>query len=453
MRLRVFRGPSIDAERVLVLQPRAEVAPPIKRGDLLRSGLGAGDIALIIDGFFFQSASIQHMEIIDALARGVRVVGASSMGALRAAELYPVGMRGVGSIFERFRSGELRADDEVAVMHSQDDYQCYSDALVNIRHNLRRAVDQGVLSRAGGEYAVAQLQRRWFGHRSYKMALKLLREGGFEEEAQRLRSFWDEGLEDIKRRDAELALTGIEDVLAPEHVPAGIPVTVFRDVLRKEYSLVSERWFINEMDVLRYCQVREQDMPALYRETALVELLDRLEGIGVPGPGEAPTSGDEEPVARWRRAHQRAAALREERACSLEMLAHAALVAHGHLTAEAPENRVEEFIYPLVIPPGQLSTHFLLAMLKQRGLFQSAATELVQFVETRLSSRVGLEVIRFGLSERSHVMKLYASLWGVAESQVEEAARRRGFLDLEQFFASAGRLLLTSKIGTELRRR
>ena len=60
----------------------------------------------------------KYKELLLALSQGVHVVGGASMGALRAAELYPFGMEGVGEIFEWFRDGVIEADDEVAVIHS-----------------------------------------------------------------------------------------------------------------------------------------------------------------------------------------------------------------------------------------------------------------------------------------------------------------------------------------------
>ena len=61
--------------------------------------MSARDAILIVDGEFGQSLSVWHKEILHALHRGIRVVGASSMGALRAAELDRFGMEGVGEIY------------------------------------------------------------------------------------------------------------------------------------------------------------------------------------------------------------------------------------------------------------------------------------------------------------------------------------------------------------------
>ena len=40
------------------------------------------------------------------------------MGALRAAELYPFGMIGIGAIFRAYREQRLHGDDEVALIHA-----------------------------------------------------------------------------------------------------------------------------------------------------------------------------------------------------------------------------------------------------------------------------------------------------------------------------------------------
>ena len=56
----------------------------------------------IIDGYFERMAAVWHKEILVALEKGIAVWGAASMGALRAAELAPFGMVGVGAIYQAF---------------------------------------------------------------------------------------------------------------------------------------------------------------------------------------------------------------------------------------------------------------------------------------------------------------------------------------------------------------
>jgi hypothetical protein len=134
----VFVGPTLPKAEVERLLPGAKVAPPVAVGDVLR--LRAKRIA-IIDGYFERMAAVWHKEILLALERGSQVFGAASMGALRAAELAPFGMIGVGGIYRDYARGHLVADDEVAVAHLPAEYgfRATSDALVNLRAGIARA--------------------------------------------------------------------------------------------------------------------------------------------------------------------------------------------------------------------------------------------------------------------------------------------------------------------------
>jgi hypothetical protein len=142
----VFLGPSLErsaAEHLLA----AWYAPPAKRGDITRAAAGGARIITLIDGVFFQNDAVGHREILSALKSGVRVIGASSMGALRAAELCTLGMEGVGLIYELYRDGVLISDDEVALVYDPESYTPLSEPLINIRCTLKKAVDLGILGK------------------------------------------------------------------------------------------------------------------------------------------------------------------------------------------------------------------------------------------------------------------------------------------------------------------
>src|ERR1700739_2046493 len=81
--------------------------PPAAAGDILRdvSTLYPRMIVLL-DGVFHQSLAVWHKEIVYALLEGAIVIGAASMGALRAADLHRYGALGVGRVFELDRDGE-----------------------------------------------------------------------------------------------------------------------------------------------------------------------------------------------------------------------------------------------------------------------------------------------------------------------------------------------------------
>jgi len=172
-RVVVFLGPTLgldDARREL----DAVYVGPAAQGDVLRVVESAQPAAIaIIDGYFASVPTVWHKEILWALAQGVRVYGASSMGALRAAELEPFGMVGVGRIFERFRSGEYEDDDEVTVVHGPADagYRPLSDAMVDLRATFEQAVAEQVIDAALGAELIARAKATHYVRRSFAAVL------------------------------------------------------------------------------------------------------------------------------------------------------------------------------------------------------------------------------------------------------------------------------------------
>jgi hypothetical protein len=95
------------------------------------------------------------------------------MGALRAAELAPFGMIGVGRIFEDFASGRLTDDDEVTIAHADPSlgYRAISEAMVNVRATLAAAERLGLLEPAASAELVAHVKRQFYADRSYAALL------------------------------------------------------------------------------------------------------------------------------------------------------------------------------------------------------------------------------------------------------------------------------------------
>ncbi|HSY36479.1 MAG TPA: TfuA-like protein [Acidobacteriaceae bacterium] len=162
----VFLGPTMpvaEARRLL----DAEFLPPVCRGDIARLPASIRFIG-VIDGEFFQNLAVSPKEIIQALARGTKVFGSSSMGALRAAETHTFGMVGIGRIFEQFRDGILDADDEVAVAYEPGTYRALSDAMVNLREALALARSAGVITESQHHDLCSLIKARYFPHRSWR---------------------------------------------------------------------------------------------------------------------------------------------------------------------------------------------------------------------------------------------------------------------------------------------
>lgn len=109
----VFAGPSLYGAE---FDPGdVVIRGPAEMGDLERAVVDGASAVGIIDGHYQQVGSVWHKEILFALASGVAVYGAASMGALRVSECEDFGMIPVGDIARRYCSGELFDDADVAL--------------------------------------------------------------------------------------------------------------------------------------------------------------------------------------------------------------------------------------------------------------------------------------------------------------------------------------------------
>ncbi len=200
----VFCGPTIsasDAGKHL----DAEFLGPATQGALYRLTLERPDAIGLIDGYFDTVPSVWHKEILWALSQGIHVYGSASMGALRAAELRPFGMVGVGTIFERIVSGELEDDDEVAVAHGAADtgYRAASEAMINLRMTLERAKGESVVTAKTAESLIDLAKKAFYAERSWPALLaEGARSGVSEAEIAALRRWLPSNAVNQKRTDA-----------------------------------------------------------------------------------------------------------------------------------------------------------------------------------------------------------------------------------------------------------
>jgi len=176
----VFLGPSLDAATARARLPQADLLPPVRQGDVLRALARGYRTLVLIDGVFEQTPAVWHKELVSALARGVRVIGASSMGALRAAELDRLGMEGVGWVYGQFAGG-LRDDDEVALLHADAElgYANLSVPMIQVRHVLARTPAAHPVHRALAA-AVDEIKACFYPRRSAEWLAALLRSHGHE---------------------------------------------------------------------------------------------------------------------------------------------------------------------------------------------------------------------------------------------------------------------------------
>ncbi len=209
MTIVIYTGLSInfsDARRIL----DAEYHPPVKRGDINDLVTSRDDVEIIgiIDGVFHQSPAVSHKEILKALDKGITVVGGASMGALRACELYPYGMIGIGSIFNDYKTGVIDSDDDVAVSLNPDTLEQVSESYINIKYNLERAVDEEIITPEQEQELLHITKDTYYPKRSFKY---ILDKSSLEQETKdTLTIYIDKSNYDIKTIDATAVIEYIK---------------------------------------------------------------------------------------------------------------------------------------------------------------------------------------------------------------------------------------------------
>lgn len=235
----VFLGPSLPRIEAEALLPGIEVLPPAVLGDVYAlARRGDVDRIGLIDGRFESTPAVWHKELHYALAQGIRVFGASSMGALRAAELYPCGMEGVGAVFADYRDGVLQDDDEVALVHgpAQTGYASISVAMVNLRHALAAAREAGLLDADAATAILVQLKTSYYAARTWAAVEAAAQSLGVAAVPELMR-FLKSPERDLKRRDAiELLQRLGQDLPPPPPVPPFERTLVWKEFVEQRES-------------------------------------------------------------------------------------------------------------------------------------------------------------------------------------------------------------------------
>jgi hypothetical protein len=218
VKLILFTGPTVSAGDVRQQLPDADVRSPAAFGDVYRAARERPFAIGIIDGLFLRTPAVWHKEILWAMSEGIHVLGAASMGALRAVELEPFGMEGVGQIFRSFRAGELEDDDEVTVAHAgpEEGWRALSEALVDIRATLKAACAAGVVDSALAEHLIARGKRLPYPMRALARILRDAVEDGpaTSHDLAPLRAWLPRGQVHQKRADALQLLERLRALVA-----------------------------------------------------------------------------------------------------------------------------------------------------------------------------------------------------------------------------------------------
>lgn len=279
----VFLGPSLSHDDARLVLPDALYLPPAAMGDVFGAVTRFRPHAIgLIDGTFLANMSVFHKEILFAMEHGVWMLGASSMGALRAAECDAFGMIGVGGIYEALASGDIEDDDEVALTHADGahGFRALTDAMVTIRATLASARDAGLLSDDETATLTRMQKERWFPERRLSTVSSDARKLGMDpERCALLGAHVAHRAVDPKRTDAIALLERIAELppgpIPEEDRPVTVRSGVFKATLARDLVVETQSALPITFDRIRkYAALHDpqfqDDMRRVKAEVALV---------------------------------------------------------------------------------------------------------------------------------------------------------------------------------------
>jgi hypothetical protein len=203
----VFTGISLSFAEARSIVP-ADVRPAVKRGDL--DELRNDAVVAIIDGELHETYILPTEEIRRAVGRGLHVQGASSLGALRAAELHQSGMGGLGWVYEAFCTGLIAGMDEIAVCYDPYSHRPLTIPLVNVRFCLGRLVGNGSITAEEAATTMISLSGIRVEQRDPRTVLLRLREVLGRRRSESVLDMISEADNNIKARDAHRLLQSLK---------------------------------------------------------------------------------------------------------------------------------------------------------------------------------------------------------------------------------------------------
>jgi TfuA protein len=212
----VYLGPTLNREEASKILD-ADYRDPAKKGDFLRLSHTSEEKKYVgfIDGVFLHDYPPSPIEVYHlATRKNIELIGASSLGALRAVELEKFGMKGIGKIFQLFKNGILNADDEVAVTFVRDKNILQSEALIDIRFNLFLAYKKGIITKQTKKRFVKIAKNIYFPFRNYEDIVRLTEEQfpSIHDELENFRDYILKNRDSLKARDARKLLKYLKTI-------------------------------------------------------------------------------------------------------------------------------------------------------------------------------------------------------------------------------------------------
>lgn len=202
----VYLGPTLSREEAIKILD-ADYRDPAKKGDFLMLSRDSDEKKYVgfVDGVFLHDYPPSPIEVYHlATRKNIELIGASSLGALRAVELEKFGMKGIGKIFQLYKNGIINADDEVAVTFVQENNILQSEAMIDIRFNLFLAYKKGIITNQTKKRFAKIAKNIYFPFRNYEDIIKLTHQQfpSIYNELESFRSYIQKNRDSLKARDA-----------------------------------------------------------------------------------------------------------------------------------------------------------------------------------------------------------------------------------------------------------
>lgn len=202
----VYLGPTLSREEAIKILD-ADYRDPAKKGDFLMLSRDSDEKKYVgfVDGVFLHDYPPSPIEVYHlATRKNIELIGASSLGALRAVELEKFGMKGIGKIFQLYKNGIINADDEVAVTFVRENNILQSEAMIDIRFNLFLAYKKGIITNQTKKRIAKIAKNIYFPFRNYEDIIKLTHKQfpSIYDELESFRSYILKNRDSLKARDA-----------------------------------------------------------------------------------------------------------------------------------------------------------------------------------------------------------------------------------------------------------
>ena len=202
----VYLGPTLKREEAIKILD-ADYRDPAKKGDFLMLSQDSDEKKYVgfVDGVFLHDYPPPPIEVYHlATRKNIELIGASSLGALRAVELEKFGMKGIGKIFQLYKNGLINADDEVAVTFVRGSNILQSEAMIDIRFNLFLAYKRRIITNETKKRIAKIAKNIYFPFRNYEDIIKLTQQQlpSIYDELEGFRSYILKNRDSLKARDA-----------------------------------------------------------------------------------------------------------------------------------------------------------------------------------------------------------------------------------------------------------